>query len=385
MVDRTPKRAQRQFLALVRYGIGTQEPAPSGTPDPLFDAGLEWEALHSLAAQQGMVGFVTDGIGRLQGPAAPVEDDERLDPFLSDLLAIERRNRRLDGFIPKLTTRLEEDGLHPVVVKGQVLARLYPFPEHRESGDIDLLILPDEYPKAKEILLPKATKVEAEAPEILHQGMFFGKVEVELHGSIATQMAPRLDRLVNAMMAEELSADRRERVTLEGVLVPVPSDRFNLIYVFVHFLQHYWGGGVGFRQLLDWAHLVASRAKSVDAAQLKADLKALGLLRLWRVFAGFAVEVFGIDPVRMPLYKKVWRRKNRRIVRFIFRSGNFGKAFGHAARDKSKESYAKRKWRSLWELVVRDRLRHFGTFPGASLRFFFGATRYGLRRLSQGE
>ena len=373
---------QRQFLALVRLGTGTQQ---ASADDPLFEGGLEWDAVHKLARQQGMVGFVTDGIGRLEGPAAPVEDDERLDPYLSDLLAIERRNHRLDPFVSKLTTRLEEDGLHPVVVKGQALAQLYPFPAHRESGDIDLLILPSEYPAAKAILLPKATKVSGEVAEILHQGMFFGKIEVELHGSVATLMSPGLDAKVNAMMEEELSSDRRETVLLDGLAVPVPSDRFNLVYVFVHFLHHYWSSGVGFRQLLDWAHLVAARGESVDRKQLRADLENLGLLHLWQVFAGFAVEHFGMDPAKMPLYKKIWRCKNRRIARFIFRCGNFGKALGRDERDKSKESYAGRKWRSFWQLVIRDRLQHIGTFPCASLRFFFGATRYGLLRLTKGE
>lgn len=374
--------SQRQFLALVRLGTGAQKASSS---DPLFEKGLEWEAVYKLAKMQGMVGFVTDGIGLLEGPAAPVEDDERLDPYLSDLLAIERRNTRMDGFIPKLTDRLGQEGMHPVLVKGQALAQLYPHPGHRESGDIDLLILPSEYPAAKEILLSKATKVLEEAPEILHQGMFFGNVEVELHGSVATLMSPELDAKMNAMMEEALSSGPGETVELAGQAVPVPSDRFNLVYVFVHFLHHYWSSGVGFRQLLDWAHLVAARSASVDQNQLREDLEQLGLVHLWQVFAGFAVEHFGMEPSQMPLYKKVWRCKNRRIARFVFRSGNFGKALGRDQRDKSKEGYAARKWNSFWQLVIRDRLQHFCTFPCASLRFFFGAFRYGLMRLSRGE
>ena len=32
--------------------------------------------------------------------------------------------------------------------------------------------------------------------------------------------------------------------------------------------------------------------------------------------------------------------------------------------------------------VAGDRLRHFFTFPGESLRFFFGAFGYGIKRLT---
>ena len=75
-------------------------------------------------------------------------------------------------------------------------------------------------------------------------------------------------------------------------------------------------------------------------------------------------------------------RREERIWRFIRSSGNFGK---NEDRTRGEESYLVRKVHSFWMLVVRDRLRHFLTFPAASLRFFSGAFGYGLGRLLKGE
>lgn len=374
--------AEKQYLALLSYGASLKRPSAEEEAS-LFGDELDWKGVYDLASAQGTVGVITDGIGCLRGPAAPVEDDIRLDPYLGDLLLIERRNRSLDGFIPKLFGSLLDAGLHPVLVKGQAIARIYPVPSHRESGDIDVLLPPDEYSVAREILLPKATKVLDDLPEILHVGMYFGKVEVELHGTVSTLMSPRLDCRL-AVLLEESFRRGGATETIDGKPVPVPDADFNALYVFTHFLHHYWSEGVGFRQLLDWTLLLQS-ASGPDPQWLRSRLRQLRLLHLWEVFAGFAVEMFGADPARLPLYRKVWKRKNRRITRYLIRCGNFGHAAPRPDRDKDAESYLQRKVRSFIRLVFIERLRHIRVFPLASLRFFFGACRYGLRRLVKGE
>ena len=379
MKDFSP--AEKQYLALLRYGASLGRPSDEEEA-ALFGDSLDWKGVYALASAQGTVGLVTDGIGCLRGPAAPVEDDIRLDPFLGDLLLIERRNATLDGFIPKFFHLIRESGLHPWLVKGQAIARVYPVPSHRESGDIDILLLPEEYSPARELLIPKASKLVEDVPEILHLGLYFGKTEVELHGTVSTLMSPRLDRRLAVLLAD---AFRRggETVAIAGADIPVPDANFNALYVFVHFLHHYWSEGVGFRQLLDWTLLL--RATHPDPQWLRARLRELRLLHLWEVFAGFAAEAFGADPSGLPLYRKTWKRKNRRIARYLIRCGNFGKAAPRPERDKASEGYVERKLRSFIQLVVVDRLRHFRTFPGASLRYFFGACRYGLKRLLKGE
>lgn len=377
---------ESQFLALLRYGAGFRQPDPA-EESALFGDSLAWEAVYAIAQEQGMVGVVTDGIGCLKGPAAPVEDDIRLDPYLGDLVVIERRCGVLDTFIPKLFGYMAGAGLKPVLVKGQAVARVYPTPSHRECGDIDIFLSPKEYEAARALLLPRAKRVVEDTPEILHVGMFFGNVEVELHGAVSTLMSPRLDRRLAALyavaMKEAAESVPPPSVAFDGGDVPTFPRDFNALYIFVHFLHHYWSRGVGFRQLFDWALLL--QRTQPDPEVLRSWLRDLHLLRVWEVFAGFVVEHFGADPARIPLYRKVFRRKNRRIARYIFRCGNFGKSAPKRSRDKGAEGYMERKVRSFFQLVVADRLRHLRVFPLESLRFFIGASGYGLGRLRKGE
>ena len=371
---RIRERVDAQFFALLRSGLWNE--VPERVP---FEGGVDWETLYRLAFEQTSVPLVTDGVNRLPRELLPAEP-ERLDPFLGDLMATARRNRMLDGFIPKLFNALK--GIPVVLVKGQSLAQDYPDPERRQPGDVDLLLLPSSYEAAKAVLLPKATKVEDEEKEIWHQGMHFKSVEVEIHGCISTLMSRNLDRKLAALLEEQFDGRPFPAVAIGGAEIPVPEADFNALYVFVHFLQHYWSGGVGLRQLTDWMTFVTVHKRDVHPVILEQRLQGLGLLHMWKVFTGFAQEYLGCPAEKLPLAAAPDPGKNARIWRYVRRCGNFGK---NVDRSRKEEAYLVRKIHSLWRLVVADRLRHFTVFPKESLRFFFGAFGYGLQRLVKGE
>ena len=254
-----------QFFALLRSGLWNE--VPERAP---FTAGPDWEALYGLASAQTVVPLVTDGINRLPGELLPA-DPERLDPFIGSLMTTAERNRRLDAFIPKLFRALA--GIPVVLVKGQSLAVDYPDPERRQPGDIDLLVPPASYEAAKAVLLPKATKVEEEAASILHQGMFFHSVEVEVHGSISTLLSRKLDRKLAALLEEQFDGRPLPEVSLGEARIPIPEADFNAVYIFVHFLHHYWSGGVGLRQVVDWMTFVSVHKRDIHPVILEIRLK----------------------------------------------------------------------------------------------------------------
>ena len=371
---RVGRQTEDQFFALLRSGLWNE--VPDRVP---FAGGTDWEALYRLSLEQTVVPLVTEGINRLPREFLPAEP-EHLDPFLGDMMATAKRNRSLDAFIPKLFHALED--IPVVLVKGQSLAQDYLEPERRQPGDIDLLLMPASYEAAKAVLLPKATKVMEEQAETWHQGMYFHSIEVEVHGSISTLISRKLDRKLAVLLEEQFDGRPFPSVPIGGAEIPVPGADFNAVYIFVHFLQHYWSGGVGLRQLTDWMVFVSVHKRDIHPVILEKRLEEFGLLHLWKVFTGFVQEYLGCPAEKLPLAAKPDPKKNARIWNYIRRTGNFGK---NQDRSRKKESYLVRKVHSLWRLVVADRLRHFPVFPKESVRFFFGAFGYGLQRLANGE
>jgi hypothetical protein len=64
----------------------------------------------------------------------------------------ERRTSAQHRALAEIGPAFEAAGLRPVLFKGPALARYYPAPAVRETGDIDLLIAPDELRQAEEVL-----------------------------------------------------------------------------------------------------------------------------------------------------------------------------------------------------------------------------------------
>ena len=53
---------------------------------------------------------------------------------------IAKRNELMNRKCGEITKLLAQDGYRSVVIKGQANATIYPYPEYRTSGDIDIWI-----------------------------------------------------------------------------------------------------------------------------------------------------------------------------------------------------------------------------------------------------
>lgn len=368
------KKTYAQTIALVKAGLSGEVP-----PLDLFEGAVDWQGIYDLATSQTVVAIVTDGISNLPDSLKP--GIEVLEPFLADTLAIEIRNDQMDRFLVSLMETLGKRKFTPVLIKGQGLAVNYPFPSHRQSGDIDLLVHPSEYQALKEFLVSKANRVDEEFAEILHQGMLFGNIEVEVHGALSTMLSYGLDRKIAAAVDRLFKEGDLSGVSVAGSNITVPGDEFNVVYVFLHMFRHYFSSGVGLRQILDWARFLQAHGNSLDKAKLKSMLRDFGLLNAWRTFGALAVEYIGIPADSVPFYRSRGKCRSARILRFVFKCGNFG---SNESRIRGDESYLVKKIHSFLLLDVHDKLRHFFEFPAESLRFFFGAVTYGFGRLFRG-
>ena len=112
----------------------------------------------------------------------------------------------------------------------------------------------------------------------------------------------------------------------DGADVPLPSPDNDVIIVFTHFLQHFFCGGVGLRQICDWCRLLWTYRDSIDRGLLEQRLREMGIVSEWKVFAAFAVDWLEMPVEAMPLYSSdaSWSRKAKRICRVVMEAGNFG-------------------------------------------------------------
>ena len=343
------------------------------------DEDTEWRAVFQLADEQSVTGLVAAGLEHV-ACSVPKAD---LHPFLMRVLAVEDTNARMNRFIAELMERLRTRGIRAVLVKGQGIAQCYARPLWRACGDVDLMLDAENYEKAKAYLPTFASKVEKEDPRVKHLAMTIDSWEVELHGTLRGGVSKRMEAMIDAVQEETCTRGQVRLWDNDGTEVLLASADNDIIFIFTHFLKHFFKGGIGLRQICDWCRLLWTYRDSIDRALLERRIREMGLRSEWKAFAAFAVEYLAMPAEAMPFYDTAprWRRKAARIQDFILRVGNFGHN-----RDSSyyrTKPFLVRKPISLGRRLA-DFATHVRIFPLDSLRFLLRVLIHGFLAAAKG-
>ena len=187
---------QQQFLELVRAGLFPEK----GVRILVHGLSVDWTEVYRMAEKQSVIGLVAEGIDSL--PASERPPQEVIWQFVGNTLQLEQRNKAMNEFVAELTERLRANDIKAILVKGQGIAQCYEKPLWRACGDVDLLLIEDNYEKAKKVLLPLASEMEQEYTHFKHQGMIIDGWVVELHGTLHSRLSGRVDRMVDEVQRD---------------------------------------------------------------------------------------------------------------------------------------------------------------------------------------
>ena len=281
--------------------------------------GIDYSVISKIAEKQGVIGLIAAGLEHLQSVEVP---KDMLLQFVGKTLRIEQRNKAMNAFIAGLVEKMNEAGIHMLMVKGQGIAQCYERPLWRPSGDVDFLMDDKNYNKADTFLTPNATYRKFGGRYSKEVGLGIKSWTVELHGSLRTSLSEKIDREVDAVLEDTLR-NNRIRVWRNGetdVLLPAPDN--DVFFVFTHFIKHFYKEGMSLRQLCDWCRLLWVYRESLNQKLLESRLSRAGLIGEWKAFAALAVNYLGIPVEAMPLYDKndLWIKKSKQILNYIIKT-----------------------------------------------------------------
>lgn len=311
------KKTIETFFVLARAGLWEQ------SVRLLPYEPLDFNALYDLADEQSVVGLVAAGLEHVED--RKVTKPEAL-PFLKRVYSLEGKNASMNQFIGKMVTRMRGAGIYVLLVKGQGVAQCYSRPLWRSAGDVDFFFDDKNYEKAKALLSPLAESVELEEKRKKHYSMTIDSWVVELHGLMPTEFSKRVNAGINEVQADIFDNGNVRPWRNGDVDVFLPSADNDIIIIFTHFLQHFFIGGVGLRQISDWCRLLWTYREEIDCGLLEKRIRRMGIMSEWKAFATFAVSFMGMPVDAMPFYKSsvFLSRKSRRICRIILKAGNMG-------------------------------------------------------------
>ena len=276
---------------------------------------------------------------------------------------------------------LTQNGIVPVLLKGQGLAKYYPTPELRQCGDIDIYVGEDNYEKAYDAILPIVTEIDPRANiwNWMHFDAKVGTVMIEVHQKADYMHSHKNAKIYREFMLNGLTKDLCP-VKFGNLEVMTPNDTYNAFYVFYHLWRHFTTSGVGLRQFCDWTCFLHAHVGKLDLPYLKKMLVDLGFMKPWQVLGCFLVKDLGLPKEEFPFYDEKYLSKVDKVREYVMTDGNFG--MNVAAGREKKRGYLHGKWVSLKYHILRF-FRMFAIFPKHTMFRLYFMLRDGVAQVFQ--
>ncbi len=291
---RAMTRPQQMLLSLVRSGIWRSAPEKA-----LFEgAGEElWRSTASLAAAQGVGAIAFDGMAMLPPDIQPPRMVQLEWGVRTD--TAERIYARQTAVAEELASVFGQEGIKMLLLKGMGLARLYPVPAHRESGDVDIYLF-GRHGRGEEILAEMG-KANAHGVNLKHSESTYKGILVENHRTLLDVATLSPDAYLNATLLEILDSDAElSSAPADKILFPCPD--FDMIFLMRHALMHLGTQEMVLRQLCDIALFLQANRGAIDFDGYRRAMARTRLTRAADTVVAAAVEYLGLDPRDAPPY-----------------------------------------------------------------------------------
>lgn len=339
---------------------------------------VDWKELYALAREQCLVGVMADAFKYFT--KGKIGDEEKL-RWLAYVIKLERKNQRMNALIGKLFDKFLRHSLTPVLLKGQAFAANYPYPLHRQCGDIDV------YFKKREdchVTVEWASKIDTAAAksaenerDYKHFAFSLDGDVVELHYFMCVFENRRLQQRLQTIIDKEFEDNPPCFVEIGGRRIETVPPTLSVLHQLMHISHHLLEAGIGLRQICDLALSLDKHDDEIDKPRLNGYLKELELTEVAQSLGYIMVHQLGLRPERLPFGMS--DRYADFILGEIFEGGNFGKK---KTEYRNGANAFSRKLQSISYFYKRCRL-YRPLFPSESKSYFMNKIKLNVRLLTK--
>ena len=261
----------------------------------------DWAALFQLAQAHHVLPMIFEAAYAC--PAAQSADTQLMQLAKRQTMQSVMMQAMKTGEFLALMKHLQAAGVTPCVVKGAVCRSLYPSPDHRISGDEDVLIPPEQFERCHEAMLafgmrPAEPQQDIQSAHEVPYGKPGSPLYIELHKHL---FPPESDAYgdFNRFFADAHAHTVETMVDGVPLTTLGPTDHF--FYLICHAFKHFLHSGFGIRQVCDIVLFADRYGQEIDWAsvlencrEIRAEQFTAALLRIGQKHFGFDPEAAGV-------------------------------------------------------------------------------------------
>lgn len=307
------RKAQELVFELLHISTGAKQTLSHSYTDK------DWEMALDIAIEQAVEGVLMSGLETLQtvhGEGVMVHSSLPSKPVLLQWIGnaqiVEQTTLKMEEAANAVVKYFRENGFACQILKGSAVARYYPQPLMRSSGDIDVWL---DGGRKKIYNFARALDKDGKLYGVNYHHIHLNLIEdvhIEVHIWPSFLSSPlrnwRLHKFCNL-----------HRLTMES---SIPSLSFDRVFIMLHCYRHMCGDGVGLRQIMDYFYVLKqgfTEEERMDAVywidQLGMKYFAAGLTWVLQEYFGLTSEYFLMQPDE---------KEGRFIMREVLLTGNMG-------------------------------------------------------------
>lgn len=253
---------------------------------------VDWGSIFKLAHQQGVGAVCLDGLQKLNWNIA-IPQNIKIQWIGTALKQEQQYNAQWQAAL-SLAKIWHDVGMQTYVMKGFVLAEMYPRPASRYSCDMDCFLIERHEccgEKGDEVVEDKG--VEIDRSYYKNSKFRFKGLTVENHRYLLPVKGSTKAKQFEKWLRTQIETS--EPVYIGETFLQTPSAVFNAVYILAHAQEHFFEEGITLKHVCDWGMLIKMYANKVDWEQWKSICKEYGMLSFGYAMSRLANKVCGIN------------------------------------------------------------------------------------------
>lgn len=287
MNDNTMKEAYRDFI---QFSLNESRPIPKNCDK------IDWQDFYKFCLYHSIPGVVLYGLEKANLRIPP----SILYEWIGTVEFVKKQNALVNKGSVAVTKWWEEKGCRSVILKGQANSLMFPHPELRSPGDIDIWV--------DDTIINTIKTVLSQYPDA-HYSLHHIKMPIFKDLSVEVHYRPiylinwfhdkKLQKYVKSV--EDLQFTHKE--VLDGHTIGSLTDDFNVVYQLLHMYAHFFSTRNNFKQFVDYYYLLKrdipeNEKKAVVAlmSELKILKYAQGMMWVMRYVLGLEEKFLIVEP-----------------------------------------------------------------------------------------
>ena len=284
------------YLDFIHYSIATNAGIPDSVPV------INWGDFLEYCNRQGVIGLVFEGV---QKADVRIPQD-KLFEWIGFSESIRAQNRIVNQRIQQVQKFFEEKNCRTCVLKGQANSLMYPNPEVRSPGDIDIWV-----EGKRDDIIRMVLSVAPDAHYSIHHIKMpvFSDVSVEVHYRPMYLSNWFKDKKLQRYITEVEERQFSHKVSLGKSEIGCLTNDFNVVYQLLHMYAHFFSSRNNFKQFVDYFYLLKKGLTAEEKCVCEGKFKELGIEKYASGIMWIMEKVLGLDSALLviPTNEKIGR------------------------------------------------------------------------------